>query len=206
MRKRQLEAAAREQQMKQLSEVERLKDFSLEVLGEDGVYRTITLEEFQKFAKEEPELAKYFYDPENEIPKIPVPDVDPSVRIYHHWEKVCMRMLKKLNEGQDAWIFKDPVDEKKLGIADYFTIIKNPMDFGTMREKLKNHEYLCIEDFVRDIHLTFSNCMKYNGVESRVGEMCRNVQHDFKHHFVQLNFRFYITEPDFEDEALLDLP
>lgn len=76
------------------------------------------------------------------------------------------------------------------------------MDFGTMREKLKNHEYLCIEDFVRDIHLTFSNCLKYNGVESRVGEMCRNVQHDFKHNFVQLNFRFYITEQDFEDEAL----
>ena len=69
------------------------------MLGEDGVYRPITLEEFQKFAKEEPELAKYFYDPEAEIPNLPVPDVDPSARIYHHWEKACMRMLKKLNEG-----------------------------------------------------------------------------------------------------------
>lgn len=131
--------------------------------------------------------------------------MDQSARIYYHWEKACGRMLTSLLTGQDAWIFKEPVDEKKLGIADYYSIIKNPMDFGTMREKLRRHEYACIEDFVRDIQLTFANCVKYNGVESRVGEMCRNVQADFKHLFVQLNFRFYITEPDFEDEALIDL-
>lgn len=50
-------------------------------------------------------------------------------------------MLTVLLSGPDSWIFKEPVDEKKLGIADYHAIIKEPMDFGTMREKLKQHKY-----------------------------------------------------------------
>lgn len=183
--------------------MERPKEFSLEILGEDGVYRPITLLEFQKFAVEEPELAKYFFDPDNEIEKIEVPQVDQSARIYYHWEKACSRMLTSLLTGQDAWIFKEPVDINKLGIKDYYDIIKNPMDFGTMRDKLRRHEYNCIEEFVRDILLVFTNCTKYNGSDSRVGEMCRAVQADFKHLFVQLNFRFYITEPEFEDEVMM---
>ena len=84
-------------------------------------------------------------------------------------------MLTSLLQGPDAWIFKEPVDEKKLGIQDYYAIIKEPMDFGTMREKLKRHQYVRIEDFVKDIQSVFNNCFRYNGQESRVGEMCRNV-------------------------------
>lgn len=60
-------------------------------------------------------------------------------------------MLSALSQCPDAWIFKEKVDEKKLGITDYFTIITRPMDFGTMRDKLKKHEYNCIEEFIKDI-------------------------------------------------------
>lgn len=54
------------------------------------------------------------------------------------------------------------------------------------------------------MQLVFNNCFRYNGVESRVGEMCRNVQSDFRNQFVALNFKFYITDPDFEDECIVD--
>jgi hypothetical protein len=46
---------------------------------------------------------------------------------------------------QNAWIFNQPVDAEKLGIVDYHDIIKNPMDFLTIKEKLKRHEYTKIE-------------------------------------------------------------
>ena len=113
-------------------------------------------------------------------------------------------MLTTLQQGPDAWIFKEPVDEKKLGIADYYAVIKEPMDFSTMRDKLNQHRYRCIEEFIKDIQLVFNNCFRYNGVESRVGEMGRNVQNDFRNQFVALNFKFYITDPDFEDECVVD--
>lgn len=32
-----------------------------------------------------------------------------------------------------AYIFHSPVDPISLKIEDYFTIIKNPMDFGTIK-------------------------------------------------------------------------
>ena len=133
------------------------------------------MEEFQKFAKEAPELAKYLLNPTEELPKLKVPEVDQSARIYHHWEKACKRMLTTLQQGPDAWIFKEAVDEKKLGITDYYAVIKEPMDFSTMRDKLNMHKYRCIEEFIKDIQLVFNNCFRYNGVDSRVGEMGRNV-------------------------------
>ena len=34
------------------------------------------MEEFQKFAKEAPELARYFFNPDEELPKLKVPEVD----------------------------------------------------------------------------------------------------------------------------------
>ena len=84
-------------------------------------------------------MAKYFLDPDQEIPKLEIPKVDPSTKIYTHWEKACQRMLNILQQNSDAWIFKEPVDEVKLGISDYYQIIKEPMDFGTMKDKLKTH-------------------------------------------------------------------
>lgn len=50
----------------------------------------------------------------------------------------------------------------------------------------------------------FSNCFRYNGTESRVGEMCKTVQNEFRKQYAQLNFSFYITDPDFENEFVGD--
>lgn len=37
-----------------------------------------------------------------------------------------------------AWPFKKPVDAEKLKLPDYHTIIKQPMDFGTIKKRLMN--------------------------------------------------------------------
>ena len=47
-----------------------------------------------------------------------------------------MTLLKELmgrKHAAFAWPFYSPVDTKKLGLHDYFTIIKEPMDLGTAK-------------------------------------------------------------------------
>jgi len=67
--------------------------------------------------------------------------MDESMPIYYHWEKVASRIMSILMRKHEAWIFLEPVDPDKLGIQDYRRIIQNPMDFGTIKENLKKHEY-----------------------------------------------------------------
>jgi hypothetical protein len=74
-----------------------------------------------------------------------------SSQVFYHWEKACNRMIQNLMKIHSAWIFNQPVDAEKLGIHDYHDIIKNPMDFLTIKEKLKKHGYKRIEEFVSDI-------------------------------------------------------
>jgi len=51
-------------------------------------------------------------------------------------------MMNSLWKHNQAWIFHEPVDPKKLNIPDYLDIIKEPMDFGTVKTKLNNNQYV----------------------------------------------------------------
>ncbi|KAI8541360.1 hypothetical protein RHMOL_Rhmol08G0054300 [Rhododendron molle] len=76
--------------------------------------------------------------------------------------KQCDGLLKKLMEHQHGWVFNTPVDVVKFNIPDYFTVIKNPMDLGTIKSKIASSEYSSPLDFAADVRLTFSNAMTYN--------------------------------------------
>lgn len=47
-------------------------------------------------------------------------------------------------------------------MPDYYDVIKNPMDWQTMGEKLERHEYDTVKDFVDDVELVVSNARMYN--------------------------------------------
>ncbi len=48
------------------------------------------------------------------------------------------------------------------GLLDYPSIVKNPMDLGTVQTKLNNGQYLYVEDMIDDIQLVWDNCKLYN--------------------------------------------
>jgi len=50
----------------------------------------------------------------------------------------------------------------KLNIPDYVIIIKEPMDFGTIRKNLETHIYASHEHFAEHMRLVFRNAIAYN--------------------------------------------
>ena len=63
---------------------------------------------------------------------------------------------------QHGWPFHTPVDTIKLGLPDYFKIIKHPMDLGTVKRRLDNNYYWCSQEVIEDVTLMFQNCYTYN--------------------------------------------
>ncbi|KAG7575535.1 Bromodomain-like superfamily [Arabidopsis thaliana x Arabidopsis arenosa] len=82
--------------------------------------------------------------------------------------KQCETLLKRLMSQQNCWLFNTPVDVVKLNIPDYFSIIKHPMDLGTVKSKLTSGTYSTPSEFSADVRLTFRNAMTYNPSDNNV--------------------------------------
>lgn len=91
---------------------------------------------------------------------------------------VLRELLKKSSQNV-TWPFLEPVDPVKLGIPDYFDVIKNPMDLSTVRRKLEMGQYTSAEQFEADIRLIISNCLTYNAPDSDVVTLCRGFERLF---------------------------
>lgn len=76
----------------------------------------------------------------------------------------CSDLLRELMKNPAAVWFNDPVDHVKLDIPEYPNIIKKPMCFQDIRNKLDNSIYERPYDFAEDVRLTFNNAIKFNSV------------------------------------------
>jgi transcriptional activator SPT7 len=76
--------------------------------------------------------------------------------LYESMEKVLM----ELKAGEHAHPFLQRVNKREA--PDYYSVIKTPMDIGTMMKKLKQLQYKSKKEFVDDLMLIWSNCLKYN--------------------------------------------
>jgi hypothetical protein len=100
------------------------------------------------------------------IPFIPHP---PSKTGHPSWMQACTEAVEALMKMPGARDFSIPVDAAALGLHDYFDVVKNPMDLGTIKSKLMSQVYEDAHDFCDDVRLTFSNCVLYNSLESPIG-------------------------------------
>ncbi|KAM5180603.1 LOW QUALITY PROTEIN: bromodomain adjacent to zinc finger domain protein 2A [Mantella aurantiaca] len=80
----------------------------------------------------------------------------------------CEIILMEMESHDDAWPFLEPVNPRL--VPGYRKIIKTPMDFSTMRNKLLNGRYSSFEEFAEDAELVFSNCQLFNEDDSDVGK------------------------------------
>jgi len=96
------------------------------------------------------------------VPLKPTPDV-PARPKHDEWQAQAQQILKRLLKLSFAEPFREPVDYKGLGLDDYISVVKIPVDLGTTMAKLEDDKYRTIEALYRDIRRVFENCRAYNG-------------------------------------------
>ncbi|KAL0963782.1 hypothetical protein UPYG_G00313520 [Umbra pygmaea] len=99
-------------------------------------------------------------------------------------QTLCRVLLAELEGHQDAWPFLNPVDPKS--VPGYKKVIRKPMDFSTIREKLFNSQYLNLETFIIDVNLVFDNCEKFNEDNSEIGRAGHNMKRFFERRWTEL--------------------
>ncbi|KAF2758740.1 Bromodomain-containing protein [Pseudovirgaria hyperparasitica] len=90
------------------------------------------------------------------------PDMDELARAPRHGPNYnqLLHLLNDMQNNSNAWPFQQPVNKDE--VADYYDVIKEPMDLATMEERHEKDMYPTPEDFIRDAKLIFDNCRKYN--------------------------------------------
>jgi Bromodomain len=95
--------------------------------------------------------------------------------------------LKRVTKIIDAFVlrndcapFLEPVDWRGLELYDYPTIIKKPMDLGTIKRKLERNQYKSAAYCVADIRRVWNNCMTYNTVGSDFYILAKNCSKRFE--------------------------
>jgi bromodomain and PHD finger-containing protein 1 len=71
-----------------------------------------------------------------------------------------------INEVSHFLILRDQPLRNLFQVPDYVTVVTQPMDFSTMKQKLEDCEYADVDDLEADFNLMLSNCMAYNSKET----------------------------------------
>lgn len=96
---------------------------------------------------------------------------------HYRW---CRDTIKSLFGKPIAVAFRQPVDPVALNIPLYFTVIQNPMDLGTVREKLRSSQYPTLSAFVEDVRLVFRNAMRFNPEGHLINSYAKTLMSDFE--------------------------
>ena len=70
-------------------------------------------------------------------------------------------------------IFHNPI--KKTEAADYYDLVKRPMDLKTIKSRVKDGSISNSLEFKRDVFLMFANAMMYNREGSEIYAMAEEV-------------------------------
>uniref|UniRef100_A0A2L2YDA5 Bromodomain-containing protein 2 n=1 Tax=Parasteatoda tepidariorum TaxID=114398 RepID=A0A2L2YDA5_PARTP len=152
--------------------------------------------------------------PSKDLPEPPVSDKEftqpcgkPKKGKLNEQLKYCNVVLKELfakKHGGYAWPFYKPVDAKLLDLPDYHEVIKHPMDLGTIKKKLDNHEYKSPDEFAGDVRLIFTNCYKYNPPDHEVVAMARKLQDVFEMKYAKMPDDAALNDPNLSSEKTED--
>lgn len=90
----------------------------------------------------------------------------------------CRHMLTELENHELAWPFLVPVNGKQF--PEYYQVIRHPMDFHTMKTKLRDYAYKSRDEFAHDARRVFINCNTFNEDDSEVGQAGKSMSRYFE--------------------------
>lgn len=108
----------------------------------------------------------------------------------------CYRLHTKLRGHKWAKPFMQPVDPVALHIPDYFSIVKNPMDLGTIQKRLVDGSLTTVEEYAELVRLVFDNAILYNKPQDDVAIMAVTLSQLFEREFEQLQRLGSVLESD----------
>ncbi|XP_018436066.1 transcription factor GTE5, chloroplastic-like [Raphanus sativus] len=104
-------------------------------------------------------------------------------------------LFTKLMKHKHGWVFNVPVDAQGLFLRDYHTVVKEPMDLGTVKTKLWNSLYNSPLEFAEDVRLTFNNAILYNPIGHDVHRMAKSMLSMFEEELVSIEVPTRGVEP-----------
>lgn len=115
------------------------------------------------------------------------PSTNHTSRKRNHKEdmEICHVIMAELESHRGSWPFLEPVDRREF--PEYFKVVKKPMDFQTMRDRLTEGKYPNKEAFAADSRLVFSNCLFYNEDQSKIGMAGHTMKDFFEKRWSDLN-------------------
>jgi len=84
-----------------------------------------------------------------------------------------------MEHAANGGVFNAPVDPVRLGIPDYPSIVKTPMDLGTVRQRLEALRYTAPATFAGDVRLVFQNAVRYNPAAHHVHSTASKLLDEF---------------------------
>jgi len=108
--------------------------------------------------------------------------------MHPHLVLQCKNIVNLLYKSRQAGPFREPVDPIALGVPDYFDVIKNPIDLGTIKTKLAKGEYESVEQCIADVRLVWSNCIQYNQAGSPIVAIAQNLSKIFEDEVARFDY------------------
>lgn len=81
---------------------------------------------------------------------------------------LLLHLLNDMQNHASSWPFLHPVSRED--VADYYEVIKEPMDLSTMEAKLEREEYTTPEEFIKYVFPILS--LFYSAFGKKVVEWC----------------------------------
>ncbi|KAL0019631.1 hypothetical protein WJX77_005620 [Trebouxia sp. C0004] len=104
------------------------------------------------------------------------------------------KAVKALLKLKVAAIFSAPVSEEE--VPGYGLVIQNPMDLGTVLEKLRIREYASAGDVYEDVERIWHNCHTFNEPESDICTTASEAQQAFHARWQQQGLLQHEVKPD----------
>ncbi|KAL3285826.1 hypothetical protein HHI36_000348 [Cryptolaemus montrouzieri] len=106
-------------------------------------------------------------------------------------------LLTEVMKHPDAWPFLRPVQRNE--VPDYHDVITNPMDFGTIKNKLNMGKYNTDSQLMYDVALVFQNCNTYNEADSEIYRCGEKVLEFFRHKCSEIGLKIPSRNQQDED-------
>ena len=160
-----------------IMKIQQQKRYLLVHIDKNGIKTKLNSEEIQSLKKNYPNIEKLLDNKDYLLNE--VYSLNKELLFYESWEPEALKIINELLKLPETEIFKSPVDPIESNAPHYYDIITKPMDFSTIKKKIRKRQYTNFKEFCYDVDLIFNNCFTFNGEFSEVGRMGSIVKREF---------------------------